>query len=470
MNDGDTPAGANYTNNMPPEIWEQIINLAAPEAFDNAERVAFFRRAMTQSFSYLRTIAFCSTFIWSSIRIHIQLSPKWLAFALQFATAQIHLLLDLRDLGLPNGANDPRSVYLRLIKLLERVRATAPRWQSFHLITEHPAIYRMVQQFYADLDTPNLAKVELDYLDLEGYSEFDVPLRTEHRSSSQDARWFKDRFPAINTITASTVTMNWEQVLAWSTLTVLDLSHLTFGSITPLTALISTSDKLTELSLVDIAFTPTEDDTQVASKSLTRLRVGLTSSSEGTGLTHLMARLVLPNLDDITIIAKYSSAENPFRPLQHLLPGVGALTLRGSYNNDTTHLRELFSCITRAHTIDLTRFRGDAFRALHDDLFQRMVAIPPLTIPPLKRILLHRENIAEVISLAALFCPFSERTTSRIDYLQLDLPMFEIPPVALALLHLVREVKFTGMVPYNTMLGDHAQLSLPTAHSVFRTT
>ncbi|KAJ7776210.1 hypothetical protein B0H16DRAFT_1449650 [Mycena metata] len=178
-----------------------------------------------------------------------------------------------------------------------------------------------------------------------------------------------------------------------------------------------------------------DDCPRLFSGSIDQLRVGLPSTDDGLDILQLVSHLILPSIVGVTIRSRNWTANDPFTYFRHL-PTLRSLALKGTYPNNA-HLRGLFSRLRAAHTIDLSKSDGGAFQALRDVIFRVALESGQVPLLPLTHLMLYRENIADVVSFVSLYHPLSFRSSSSLQFIQLDLSGEGIPPAARALRDLV---------------------------------
>ncbi|KAJ7705894.1 hypothetical protein B0H16DRAFT_1746979 [Mycena metata] len=449
---------------FPVEIWERILILAAPDVFSDTVAFDRFRLAVLHSFALLRSIVFGSLFFWSSIVIDLRLSPAWLAFALQFAKSDLHLHLELHNLDLPDRRHDRDSVYSRLSSLLHLVAPLSLRWRTFSLASAHPAIWRFVHQFCADLSAPSISRLVLDSIHVHGWSWFDLASVEGSVAPLPFARWFSDALPDLEVVFASCVRLDWDRAFSSSSLTILELAHLDFGPVTPLSALLSNCASLRQLHIDSVQFAGVHECPPLLSTSIRQLRIGL-PTDDRPDILHLVGRLNLPLLDSLTICSQNWTVDDPFLPFHRFLYTIRSLTLKGTHS-EVDDLRGLFSCLRVARAINLSEFEASAFQALRDVTFRATLEDALCHLLPLTHLMLYRENLADVVSFVSLYHPLSLRSSSTLLFLQLDLPAGGALPFSRILRDLVPEVVFTTKNFYYTTLGSRARLDSRAARSV----
>ncbi|KAJ6513674.1 hypothetical protein C8R47DRAFT_1064382 [Mycena vitilis] len=213
---------------VPCEIWTDIYHHVLPDAMldSRAHDVARLRLLAVSRAS--RTLILSDSSFWSSIHIDTRISVSGLLAAVGRLSdsALIRLKLSFDHLDDEELSSSPADVFSTIDSLLAVVTPFSGRWETFTFSTSYPSIYHHVHSACANLLTPVLRSVTVEYED-DIFDSFVPELgRPSSDPSGQPLRWFQSTLSGPAFVHSHCISMHWTELASRSDLVSLAISDI----------------------------------------------------------------------------------------------------------------------------------------------------------------------------------------------------------------------------------------------------
>ncbi|KAJ6471793.1 hypothetical protein C8R47DRAFT_1297173 [Mycena vitilis] len=364
---------------------------------------------------------------WSSIHLDTSVLPSALAFVLDrlSETAHLHLKITLGDLGWDRHRGVPSILYGKLSALFALLLPLVSRWETFCVFTEHPSLFCYVRDLCADLDAPVLRSVQLCYIYMPDYSEFDIPGPTSYLLPFDSSRsWFSNQFNTTTHLSLVGTLIRLRTPHLLDHLVEVEIAGMDadceFGW-DDFAALFDSAENLSALTIGCFAPFELPFGHALVSRSITSFDITVDRSSSFY-LTNLVERIRMPCLRNITVRSALWFDCSQLIRWAHLLGPVQHFELHGPCR-DRVGLARVFDTMQGLKSLDLSRAPGSAFGAFLDWSVARTITRPAGPLLSLTSLCVAHETPEDLLAVVALY-RFGDTSSGKLQFLQLERPSF----------------------------------------------
>ncbi|KAJ6481344.1 hypothetical protein C8R47DRAFT_1218506 [Mycena vitilis] len=335
------------------DVWRSVVLAFVNEPGVGARESAV-RRGIVACFAL-----YGGTGFWSCITVEKRMPLSALDFALsKCVEGDLHLrftLLDVKRLeGLPAS---PAVVSAWIDSVFDRLCPLASRWRSFRLDTENPVIFNRIRHRCADLEAYTLARLDLSYTYLPGYSllaDSQEGLLPFHPSS-----WFGSVLPSLVRISLYCVPFIMANDLLFEGLEVVDLACYDCPASLPvdvLPRLFALASRLRSLRLGTLVPLSLPEHYVLLSHSLQSLDLSFDS---GPVAGIIFDALECPKLTEL-VVRDVRDGVHFLTACPVVLNRITVFGARGDIG-DRISLQHLFAAMPRLETLDLVHSTARVF-------------------------------------------------------------------------------------------------------------
>ncbi|KAJ6513676.1 hypothetical protein C8R47DRAFT_1064384 [Mycena vitilis] len=392
---------------MPAELWSKTFKMSLVDPMKDGKAHANGRAVLCAVSRCIRTLVHTDCTFWTAIHLDLLVYPSALKFVLTRipSSARVHVKITLGELPYVECGDPPSVLYPRLQTLLSLLGPISCRWESFHLNTEHPALFQFIRGFCASLEAPSLRSLHLYYQYMHGYSDFDAPSSDSYRFPLRAAPWFLNQFSNLNSLSLVATPLHWGLPGLFESLTEVDLGDLEPECKLDFPVLQSMFERASELRVFRLGDTPPfpiPPNKVLASSSLVLFDISLPTGDLGQHFHDLLCCLRFPRLR--SLIAR-RTAWDDMTPLLlcNFLPTVVELELRGDCRS-RDGISVLLDRMRSIRTLDLARTSGAAFVSFLEWSVTRFIAADSdLPLIPLRTLCVGHERPEDLLAVVAIY-------------------------------------------------------------------
>ncbi|KAJ6462345.1 hypothetical protein C8R47DRAFT_1080237 [Mycena vitilis] len=327
---------------LPPELWSDIFRKSVVDAMVDS-------RANAQGRAKLCALSRETRFVLGRLSY----------------SATIEVKFTIGDLPWALRNDLPSLVYGKIDALLAILLPLAIRWESFSLVTEHPAIFQHFRVACSDVKAPALRSISLHYRYMPDYSVFDISLPTDFELPFVSGPWFRNKCPSLIRLALKGSGLLWRAPELFAGLTEVDLHQMESAcniSWPIFDAIFQAATSLLTLRIGEIKPFHIPHNAILSSPTLITFDVTICTRYSVSHIAELLGSFAFPGL---RVLVARSIAWTNFVPLMRFsrnLLGVTDFELHGDCRNGDG-LHGLFGLMPSLSSLDLSNARGLAFSA-----------------------------------------------------------------------------------------------------------
>ncbi|KAJ7626522.1 hypothetical protein DFH06DRAFT_1141833 [Mycena polygramma] len=414
---------------MPTELWTKVFRQSVTDPMVDSKLHAGGRAILCGLSRETRTLVHMDSTFWSFIHLDTAVWPSALKFVLErlSETAPVHLKITLGDLAWDRHRGDPSILYGKISELFSLLLPLASRWETFCVSTEHPSLFCYIRDLCADLDAPVLRSVQLCYIYMPDYSDFDIPGPMAYLLPFNSSRpWFGNRFKTITNLSLVGTLIRLRTPHLVDHLVEVEVADMDadcdFGW-ADFAALFESAGNLSTLKIGIFAPFEVPFGPAIVSHSITSFDIAVRRSSSSY-LTKLVERIRMPCLRNFTVRCTLWSDCSRLVRWGHLLGGVQHFELHGPCH-DRLGLARVFDLMPGLKSLDLSRAPGSAFVAFLEWSVAKTMARPSGSLLPLTSLCVAHETPEDLLAIVALY-RFGDSSPGKLRLLQLERPSWTL--------------------------------------------
>ncbi|KAJ7631401.1 hypothetical protein DFH06DRAFT_1140642 [Mycena polygramma] len=382
------------------DVWRAMVLAFVYEPGVDGKESAFRRGIVAAVSKAWRTALYGAPGFWSRISVDKRMPLSALTFALSKCTeGDLHLrfsLLNVRRLaGLPAT---PVNIDSWVDSVFDELVPLASRWKSFELDTENPIIFTRIRHHCVDLAAFSLARFDLSYTYLPGYSV--LPYPADDRLPFRPSSWFQSVLPSLVHLSVYCVPLLLNNDLLFEGLEFVDLACYDCPASIPidlLPRLFAVATRLRSLRLGTLSPFSLPEHYVLCSQSLRSLDINFDS---GPITEAIIDALECPSLNEL-VVREVRDCVHYLTAYPVVLNRITSFRAHGDIG-DRISLQHLFAVLPRLESLDLVHSNPDVFRTYCEWIRLRIKFDQGLWLHSLRTLVLPAADLAAVVRLVNL--------------------------------------------------------------------